>query len=157
MDQPSFFQAADDLNGPAGDRLDPFRKEPRIITVAQSAGRNHARSLHRIALDGAMKAAQDFERMRHGLGIKISVAEDAFSQTGNLSVLMQCNQPTAAQLGYAEPDRVGADIDGGKDRHGLYQAWRARLRTDWAARGGCRAAVTTPEENSLFTAEMADA
>src|SRR5689334_1881013 len=115
MNEAAFFQPADHFKVPAGNGLYPFLKEPRAVAVTQGAGANHARPLHGVALHRAMKTAQDFERLRHGLGFKIAVAKYAFTQARDFAVLVQDHQPSAAKFGNTEPDRVGADINRAKD------------------------------------------
>src|SRR5689334_14287930 len=119
MNEAAFFQPGNYFKRPAGDGLYPLLKEPRAVAVTQGACANHARPLDGVALHGAMKAAQDFERLRHGLRFKIAVAKDAFAQARDFTVLVQGHQPAATKFGDAEPHRVGTDINRGKDRHSL--------------------------------------
>jgi hypothetical protein len=50
-----------------------------------------------------MKAAQDFEGLRHCLGFKIAVAKDAFTQARDFTVLVQGDETAASKFGDAEP------------------------------------------------------
>jgi len=118
VDEPPFFQAGNDIQLPTGNRFEPLAKEPGIVAVTQGAGGDNARPFHSVALHRAMKTAQHLERMRHGLGIEVAVAKNAFTQACNFAVLVQRDQPPPAQFGNAEPHRVGTNVDRGKDRHG---------------------------------------
>ncbi len=111
--------AGDDFHFPSGGRFDPFGEDAGVAGVAQGAGGHHPRAVHGKALHGTMKAAQHLERVGHGLGIEAAVAEYALAQTRNLAVLVQRDEPSFDQVGDAETNGVGTDIDSGEDRHRL--------------------------------------
>ena len=104
MNQPAFFQSGNNFKVPASHGLYPFSEETCVIAVTQGAGADHARAFHRKALDRTMKTAHDFECLRHGLGIEVTVAKDTFTQTGDLAVLMERNQMSTAKFGNTEPN-----------------------------------------------------
>src|SRR6185312_9218824 len=103
MNETAFFEAANNLKVPASNSLHPFFKEAGAVAVTQGAGSNHTRALHRIALHGTMKTAQDLQRLCHRLRIKIAVSKYAFTQAGNFAVLMQGNQASTPKFGDTEP------------------------------------------------------
>src|SRR5579884_2135345 len=104
MNEPAFLQAGDDVEMPAGNIFKPLGKEAAIVTVAQGASGYHAGALNRITLHRAMKPPENFQGMRHGLRIKAAIAEHAFSQPRDFTVLMQSDKTSPAEFSNAEPD-----------------------------------------------------
>ena len=119
MNETAFFQTADNLQVPTGNGLHPFFKETRAVAVTQCAGSHNPCPFHRVALHRAMKAAQDFQRLGHGLRIEIAVTKYTFAQARDLAILMQGDQMSASKLSDTQPHRVRTDINRGKNGHVL--------------------------------------
>ena len=119
VDEAALFQAGDDFHLPAGGGAHPVAKGAAVAGVAQGAGGDHAHAVGGVGLDGAMKAPQHAQGVRHGLRIERSVGEDALAQARDFAVFVQGLQAAAHHLGDFQPDRVGTDVDRG-------ECWHAR-------------------------------
>ncbi len=74
------------------------------------------------ALGRAVKAAKDPYGLGHRFGRKEIRAEHAFAQASDFAILVNRVQFAASQASNFQADRVGADINGGKDGHGMLMA-----------------------------------
>jgi hypothetical protein len=103
MNETTFFKPADHFKVPACNGLHPFFKKAAAVAVAQGAGPDNTRAIHRMALHRAMEAAQDLQRLGHRLRIKIAISKYAFTQPRDLAVLMECHQASTPEFGDTKP------------------------------------------------------
>lgn len=118
VDQSALFQAGDNLDRPSRGRTHPFQKSLRVSGIAQGAGGDDANRIRSQSLGRAMEAAQHLDRFRHRRGRQEIGAKNAFPQTSDLAVFVNCVEAAAAQTGNLEADRVRTDINRGEDGHG---------------------------------------
>jgi len=126
MNETSFFQAGDDFDLPAGGRAHPLQKGLRVTGVAQSAGGDNADWISDDLLRGAVKAAQDLDRLGHGLGSEETGSKDAFAEAGDLAIFVDGAKAAAHKASDLQSYGIGTDINRGKGRHGGAQQFTCR-------------------------------
>ena len=89
MNQSRLFHPGNDLNPPPGRRTYPLQKCLGISGVPQSAGRDHSHTVGNDLLRGPVKAPQNFNGLRNGIGRQKPGSEHSLAESRDLAILMQ--------------------------------------------------------------------
>ncbi len=79
MDEPPFFQPADDFDLPSGGGADPIHKRAPVAGIAQRTRSHHTHYLRPGSLSRLMEALQNFNRARQGRGREDAALENRFA------------------------------------------------------------------------------
>src|SRR6185437_9711890 len=117
MDQASFFESRNDFYLPTGCGFHPFEERSGVLRVAQRTRGDYSNLLNMKLLCGAIEPREHFHRLRHRFRSEGIVAKHRFAETRDFAVLVNHLQLAASKLGDFQTDRIGADVNGGEDRH----------------------------------------
>src|SRR5690349_21536670 len=104
MNQARFFESRDDFDIPSRCRAYPFEKSAGIACITQSTRGDDTDRIGPGTLASAVKSTQYLDRESNCLRGKKSAAEDRFTQSCDLSVLMNFDQSVSGEAGNFQAD-----------------------------------------------------